>query len=171
MNFLTVTKFLQLQIMIDKHVVLHEPRKRERNLFLLINITRWFFRGFRLLAEDDMGVQSPVLDVFVNMCSGCSNHGNCDFDNLLSSEENKFRKVACDCDPGYFGMLSISSISYKSFSFCNISLISEIQVYILLHCTCNHVNHYNTQNVLLCFVGFFPSKTYMYKDKTRLCKK
>lgn len=62
--------------------------------------------GFRLLAEDDMGVQSPVLDVFVNMCSGCSNHGNCDFDNLLSSVENKFRKVACDCDPGYFGMLS-----------------------------------------------------------------
>lgn len=52
-----------------------------------------------------MGVQSPVLDVFVNMCSGCSNRGNCDFDNLLSSEENKFRKVACDCDPGYFGML------------------------------------------------------------------
>lgn len=57
----------------------------------------------QLLAEDDMGVQSPVLDVFVNMCSGCSNHGNCDFDNLLSSEENKYRKVACDCDPGYFG--------------------------------------------------------------------
>lgn len=170
MNFWTVTKFFQLQNMIDKHEVLHESRKRERNLFLLTNITSWFFRRFRLLAEDDMGVQSPVLDIFVNMCSGCSNHGNCDFDNLLSSEENKFRKVACDCDPGYFGMLSALNIYFIQIIF--LQHIVNKQNTSTHFITLYHVNHYNTQNVVLCFVGFFfLSKTYMYKDKARLCKK
>lgn len=143
--------------MIDKHEVLHESRKRERNLFLLTNITSWFFRGFRLLAEDDMGVQSPVLDVFVNMCSGCSNHGNCDFDNLLSSEENKFRKVACDCDPGYFGMLSALNIYFIQIILFLQHIVNKQNTsthFITLY----HVNHYNTQNVVLCSVGFFFSQ-------------
>lgn len=118
-----------------------------------------------------MGVQSPVLDVFVNMCSGCSNHGNCDFDNLLSSEENKFRKVACDCDPGYFGMLSALNIYFIQIILFLQHIVNKQNTsthFITLY----HVNHYNTQNVVLCFVGFFfLSKTYMYKDKARLCKK
>lgn len=117
-----------------------------------------------------MGVQSPVLDVFVNMCSGCSNHGNCDFDNLLSSEENKFRKVACDCDPGYFGMLSALNIYFIQIILFLQHIVNKQNTsthFITLY----HVNHYNTQNVVLCsVVGFFLSKTHMYKDKTRLCK-
>uniref|UniRef100_A0A8W8MTE0 Uncharacterized protein n=2 Tax=Magallana gigas TaxID=29159 RepID=A0A8W8MTE0_MAGGI len=56
-----------------------------------------------ILAEDDMGVQSPALDVTLNLCSGCSNHGNCDFDNLPSSGETGFHKIVCDCDQGYTG--------------------------------------------------------------------
>lgn len=63
--------------------------------------------GFSILAEDDMGVQSPALDVTVNLCSGCSNHGNCDFDNLPSSGETGFHKIVCDCDQGYTGIYEI----------------------------------------------------------------
>lgn len=63
--------------------------------------------GSSILAEDDMGVQSPALDVIVNLCNGCSNHGSCDFDNLQSSGETGFRKIVCDCDQGYTGIYEI----------------------------------------------------------------
>ena len=59
---------------------------------------------FSLLAEDDMGVQSPVFQVSINLCSGCNGHGSCDYNNVLSSEIAGFYKTVCECDTGYFGM-------------------------------------------------------------------
>ncbi|XP_078333705.1 uncharacterized protein LOC111101935 [Crassostrea virginica] len=56
-----------------------------------------------LLAEDDMGVQSPVFQVSINLCSGCSGHGRCDYDDVLPTENAGSYKAACDCDLGYFG--------------------------------------------------------------------
>lgn len=45
-----------------------------------------------------MGVQLFVLDVIFNLCSGCSNYGSCDFDNLLLLGDIGFYKIVCDCD-------------------------------------------------------------------------
>lgn len=72
-----------------------------------IIFTTWPLLGLSILAEDDMGVQSPALDVTVNLCSGCSNHGSCDFNNLPSSGETGFHKIVCDCDRGYTGIYDI----------------------------------------------------------------
>lgn len=76
------------------------------SIIIITNITDWPLLGLSILAEDDMGVQSPALDVTVNLCSGCSNHGSCDFDNLPSGE-TAFHKVVCDCDQGYTGIYEI----------------------------------------------------------------
>ena len=66
-------------------------------------ISLTLFALFSLLAEDDMGVQSPAFQVSINLCSGCSGHGRCDYDDVLPTENAGSYKAACDCDLGYFG--------------------------------------------------------------------
>ena len=50
-----------------------------------------------------MGVQSPAFQVSINLCTGCSGHGRCDYENVHSTENSGSSKTACDCDLGYFG--------------------------------------------------------------------
>nr|XP_022290316.1 uncharacterized protein LOC111101946 isoform X2 [Crassostrea virginica]XP_022290324.1 uncharacterized protein LOC111101946 isoform X2 [Crassostrea virginica] len=89
-----------------KYIILKRPTN-----FLFDNqtgIARWTptndtYAEISLLAEDDMGVQSPVFQVSINLCSGCNGHGSCDYNNVLSSEIAGFYKTVCECDAGYFG--------------------------------------------------------------------
>ncbi|XP_062609556.1 uncharacterized protein LOC134271356 [Saccostrea cucullata] len=52
---------------------------------------------------DDMGVESPSLDVTIILCSGCSNKGQCDYENVLTTENALSYKADCICNIGYSG--------------------------------------------------------------------
>ncbi|XP_062605771.1 uncharacterized protein LOC134267581 isoform X2 [Saccostrea cucullata] len=52
---------------------------------------------------DEMGAESPSLDVTIILCSGCSNRGQCDYENVLTTENALSYKADCICNIGYSG--------------------------------------------------------------------
>ncbi|XP_061188876.1 mucin-like protein [Saccostrea echinata] len=52
---------------------------------------------------DEMGVESPSLDVTIIMCSGCSNNGHCDYENVEATEHALNYKAGCICNIGFTG--------------------------------------------------------------------
>ncbi|XP_070174967.1 uncharacterized protein [Littorina saxatilis] len=59
--------------------------------------------NMRFYAVDSKNVQSPVRDVTLITCSGCTNHGTCDFSRTSTSGVTGFVIAACDCDPAWTG--------------------------------------------------------------------
>ncbi|XP_065942276.1 uncharacterized protein [Magallana gigas] len=53
--------------------------------------------------KDDVGAESPSIDVTIVLCKGCGNNGRCSFDNIISSENDRFSLAVCECDIGYSG--------------------------------------------------------------------
>lgn len=56
------------------------------------------------MAIDSHGAQSSSLEYQIIQCDGCGEHGDCDFENPLSTEKDQFHKALCVCHVGYSGM-------------------------------------------------------------------
>ncbi|XP_048727085.2 uncharacterized protein LOC125645542 [Ostrea edulis] len=56
-----------------------------------------------IIAVDSQGAQSPSLDVSVILCTGCSDRGDCDYVNVIPSDNDRFHTAACSCNIGYSG--------------------------------------------------------------------
>lgn len=52
---------------------------------------------------DDIGAESPSLDVSIVLCGGCNNHGRCDYDNIIPSDNARLSLAVCVCEVGYSG--------------------------------------------------------------------
>ncbi|XP_062601606.1 uncharacterized protein LOC134263292 [Saccostrea cucullata] len=64
----------------------------------LINVSE-----ISIIAVDDMGAQSPSLDISIILCSGCGDHGVCNYDNAIATENDRFYRAVCSCHIGYSG--------------------------------------------------------------------
>ncbi|KAL3837566.1 hypothetical protein ACJMK2_022914, partial [Sinanodonta woodiana] len=55
--------------------------------------------------EDNHGVQAPALELTLLVCSGCSNHGSCDFtqERRDNRSTTHFKYVTCNCSPYWEG--------------------------------------------------------------------
>lgn len=76
----------------------------------LINLTLiflyiLFFRSF--WAVDMKGSASHTLTVVIVKCSGCSGHGDCDFDHPTPTSQPNQLSVPCICHIGWEGMLML----------------------------------------------------------------
>lgn len=76
----------------------------------LINLTLiflyiLFFRSF--WAVDMKGSASHTLTVVIVKCSGCSGHGDCDFDHPTPTSQSNQLSVPCICHNGWEGMLML----------------------------------------------------------------
>ncbi|XP_052691021.1 uncharacterized protein LOC128168863 isoform X6 [Crassostrea angulata] len=52
---------------------------------------------------DDVGAESPSIDVTIRLCKGCGSNGRCSYDNIIPSENDRFSLAVCECDIGYSG--------------------------------------------------------------------
>uniref|UniRef100_A0A8W8NAK6 Uncharacterized protein n=1 Tax=Magallana gigas TaxID=29159 RepID=A0A8W8NAK6_MAGGI len=52
---------------------------------------------------DDIGAESPSLDVSIVLCGGCNDLGRCDYNNIIPSENALYNLAACVCNVGYSG--------------------------------------------------------------------
>uniref|UniRef100_A0A8W8N5D1 Fibrillin-1 n=1 Tax=Magallana gigas TaxID=29159 RepID=A0A8W8N5D1_MAGGI len=50
---------------------------------------------------DDVGAESPSIDVTIALCQGCGSNGRCSYDNIIPSENDRFSLAVCECDIGY----------------------------------------------------------------------
>ncbi|XP_061182283.1 mucin-like protein [Saccostrea echinata] len=53
--------------------------------------------------EDELGAESPSLDVSIVLCGGCLHEGRCDYENIISTENVRFIQAVCVCEKGYSG--------------------------------------------------------------------
>ncbi|XP_076437418.1 uncharacterized protein LOC143276674 [Babylonia areolata] len=58
-----------------------------------------------VVVEDSNGARSPSLQVEIVQCSGCSNHGTCNFEELREQDtvDQTFREATCDCETYWSG--------------------------------------------------------------------
>ncbi|XP_062609553.1 uncharacterized protein LOC134271352 [Saccostrea cucullata] len=56
-----------------------------------------------LSVVDELGAESPSLDVLIIICGGCRNEGHCNYLNVISTENDRFKLALCDCQTGYSG--------------------------------------------------------------------
>ncbi|XP_062579994.1 protein eyes shut homolog, partial [Saccostrea cucullata] len=56
-----------------------------------------------LSVVDELGAESPSLDVEITLCGGCQNEGRCDYLNAKLTENDRFKLALCDCETGYSG--------------------------------------------------------------------
>ncbi|XP_052712036.1 uncharacterized protein LOC128186279 isoform X1 [Crassostrea angulata] len=52
---------------------------------------------------DDVGAESPSIDVSIVLCKGCGSNGRCSYDNIIPSENDRYSWAVCVCDIGYSG--------------------------------------------------------------------
>uniref|UniRef100_A0A8W8N019 Fibrillin-1 n=1 Tax=Magallana gigas TaxID=29159 RepID=A0A8W8N019_MAGGI len=52
---------------------------------------------------DDLGAESPSIDVSIVLCKGCGSNGRCSYDNIIPSENDRYSLAVCVCDIGYSG--------------------------------------------------------------------
>eukprot|EP00105_Crassostrea_gigas_P037421 XP_019921569.1 PREDICTED: fibrillin-1 isoform X2 [Crassostrea gigas] len=52
---------------------------------------------------DDVGAESPSIDVTIALCQGCGSNGRCSYDNIIPSENDRFSLAVCECNIGYSG--------------------------------------------------------------------
>uniref|UniRef100_A0A8W8NC50 Fibrillin-1 n=1 Tax=Magallana gigas TaxID=29159 RepID=A0A8W8NC50_MAGGI len=52
---------------------------------------------------DDLGAESPSIDVSIVLCKGCGSNGRCSYDNIIPSENDRYSWAVCVCDIGYSG--------------------------------------------------------------------
>uniref|UniRef100_K1QTK6 Latent-transforming growth factor beta-binding protein 4 n=1 Tax=Magallana gigas TaxID=29159 RepID=K1QTK6_MAGGI len=55
------------------------------------------------LLSDDLGAESPSIDVSIVLCKGCGSNGRCSYDNIIPSEIDRYSWAVCVCDIGYSG--------------------------------------------------------------------
>ncbi|XP_061188887.1 uncharacterized protein LOC133197060 [Saccostrea echinata] len=86
--------------------ILHQPR----NFFFdnKTGIAKWTpttdnMAGISIIAEDAVGALSPVLDVIINVCPGCGNHGACNYESAFPTANDQIHRVTCNCEIGYSG--------------------------------------------------------------------
>ncbi|KAK3597086.1 hypothetical protein CHS0354_022093 [Potamilus streckersoni] len=58
-----------------------------------------------ITAQDQLAVQSPALTLDIYLCTGCTNHGNCDFTQQRADNRStsKFKYAVCICTPYWQG--------------------------------------------------------------------
>ncbi|XP_061189287.1 uncharacterized protein LOC133197327 [Saccostrea echinata] len=71
-------------------------------------IARWIPRNtnvseISIIAIDGMGAQSPSLDISIISCTGCSDQGVCNYESVISTENDRFHRAVCSCYIGYSG--------------------------------------------------------------------
>uniref|UniRef100_A0A8W8N521 Fibrillin-1 n=1 Tax=Magallana gigas TaxID=29159 RepID=A0A8W8N521_MAGGI len=52
---------------------------------------------------DDKGEEAAPIDVAIVLCSGCNDHGTCDYNTTRTSTSDMFKYAACNCTIGYSG--------------------------------------------------------------------
>ncbi|GFS21360.1 fibrillin-1, partial [Elysia marginata] len=57
-----------------------------------------------LVAQDSNNLQSEVAQIGIVTCSGCSDRGTCDYDNVRSTLNPYFAVASCVCDAPYSGI-------------------------------------------------------------------
>ncbi|XP_076459739.1 uncharacterized protein LOC143292928 [Babylonia areolata] len=56
-----------------------------------------------VFAEDSQQVRSPRYELVMKVCSGCNNHGVCDYARTIPSDKSGFHFAACICHPAWTG--------------------------------------------------------------------
>ena len=56
-----------------------------------------------VMATDNKGLSSEPIKVEIILCSGCSNHGSCDYDLPRNQTGDYFKIASCICQPEYTG--------------------------------------------------------------------
>lgn len=69
----------------------------------LISAMRAHFYVFSVIAIDEQGVNSPELSVIIVLCSGCSDHGTCNFTKVRPDSTAEFKYATCECEPYWTG--------------------------------------------------------------------
>lgn len=74
----------------------------------LLNSTLFLYSSISVI--DDVGAESPSIDVSIVLCNGCGSNGRCSYDNIIPSENDRFSLAVCECDIGYSGKTNSSTI-------------------------------------------------------------
>lgn len=98
------------------------------NCFLLLSL-RFSFCNFSVVAKDNNDVFSPVIELTPVICSGCSNHGTCNFTDFRQTQDNatNFELAVCVCDLPWDGK-------------CVLVIFLHIHVHVASFCTCLILN-------------------------------
>ncbi|XP_062609554.1 uncharacterized protein LOC134271353 [Saccostrea cucullata] len=89
-----------------KYNILKQPEN-----FLLnqtTGIAKWTPRNISVAeisisVVDELGAESPSLDVSIVCCGGCLHGGRCDYENIIQTEKVLFNQAVCVCEIGYSG--------------------------------------------------------------------
>jgi len=71
---------------------------------ILISLNVFFFNfSKRVIATDNKGLSSESIEVEIILCSGCSNHGSCDYGLTRNQTGDYFKIASCICQAEYTG--------------------------------------------------------------------
>lgn len=74
------------------------------NKYLHTNLSLYgLFFSFSIGAEDKSKAEAEPLLVDINICSGCSKHGTCNYTVTRTVVTPSFKVASCQCEIGYEG--------------------------------------------------------------------
>lgn len=73
------------------------------NFWHCISLKKIFFS---VTAVDNQNVSASPVDVAIILCSGCNNHGDCNYNSTRSTASSMFNLASCVCYTGYDGNLN-----------------------------------------------------------------
>lgn len=66
--------------------------------------------SFSISVIDDLGAESPSIEVSIVLCKGCGSNGRCSYENIIPSENDRYSWAVCVCDIGYSGNTTSSTV-------------------------------------------------------------
>uniref|UniRef100_A0A8W8N7V2 Fibrillin-1 n=1 Tax=Magallana gigas TaxID=29159 RepID=A0A8W8N7V2_MAGGI len=86
---------------LDMKIIENESPRITGNDSINVEVALFLYSSISVI--DDVGAESPSIDVTIRLCKGCGSNGRCSYDNIIPSENDRFSLAVCECDIGYSG--------------------------------------------------------------------